>query len=203
MVEVAGIFDIDAVVFGELFKERGEGALADGSAADGVFRTVEDGFGGCGVLYVFGLFLGLVFFGNFFDSSFGGLRTPPMTRYSRVMNGAPGFGGRFECGFGLPCFEIGGGDLEAVEEEAGAAEVDLVGGDADEDLGERALNIIAIGGRGHVEGVSAGFAVARVFDGFSGLVVVIAEIFSAEGGAAALDSVGEDVAAAFAIVCSV
>jgi hypothetical protein len=76
-------------------------------------------------------------------------------------------------------FQVSGGDLEAVEEEAGAAEVDFVGGDADEDLAERSLDVGAVGGGGHVEGVAAGLTLVGVGYGFATLMVVVAEGFSA------------------------
>jgi hypothetical protein len=153
---------------------------------------------------------GLVLFADFF-------RTPPVTgnipgrfvepTHRFAMNGEPRFRDRaprlfggFRSRYGLTGFEVGGGDLEAVEEQAGAAEVDLVGGNAEEDFAQAALDVVAVGGRGHVEGVAPGLAVVRVFDRLSGFVVVVAEGLAAQGGAAALDSVAEDVAAAFAVV---
>ena len=52
--------------------------------------------------------------------------------------------------------EVDGGDLEAVEQEAGAAGVDLVGGDAAEDLADGELDGGAVFGEGEVEGGAAG-----------------------------------------------
>ena len=40
--------------------------------------------------------------------------------------------------------EVGGGDLEAVEEDAGALEVHLIGSDADEDVGDGFLDPRAV-----------------------------------------------------------
>ncbi len=101
-------------------------------------------------------------------------------------------------GFGFRGFgEVEAGDLEAVEEEAGAAGVDVVGGDAAENFADGKLNtgtIVGIGQR-KVEGGAAAAALLRAGDGFSGGVVVVAEVFSAEAGAAAAVAVGEDVAA--------
>ncbi len=94
-------------------------------------------------------------------------------------------------GFG----EVERGDLEAVEEEAGAAGVDGVGGDAAEDLADGDLDGSAVLGKGEVEGGLAGAAVARVADGLAGVVVEVAELFPAEGGAAAAAAFGVDVAA--------
>jgi hypothetical protein len=98
---------------------------------------------------------------------------------------------------GLRLGEVEAGDLEAVEEEAGAAGIDVVGGDALEDLTDDKLDagpIVEIGER-DLEGGAAGSTGARVGGGFAGGVVVEAEVFSAEAGAAAAVAVGEDVAA--------
>ena len=114
---------------------------------------------------------------------------------------AGGLGVRFFGFFG----EDGAGDLEAVEEEAGAAGVDGVGGDALEDLADGLEDggaIIGIGQR-EVEGGAAAAALLRVGDGFSGGVVVVAEVFVAEAGAGAAVAVGEDVAALVVIGCGV
>jgi hypothetical protein len=104
-------------------------------------------------------------------------------------------------GFGF-CTVVGGGfgeveagDLEAVEEQAGAAGIDVVGGDAAEDFADGLLDGGAVFGQGKVEGGAAASALLRVGDGFSGGVVVVAEVFSAEAGAAAAVAVGEDVSA--------
>jgi hypothetical protein len=55
-------------------------------------------------------------------------------------------------GFG----DVQGGDLEAVEEQAGAAGVERVGGDAGEDLADRGLDGGAVFDQGQVEGGVAG-----------------------------------------------
>jgi hypothetical protein len=81
------------------------------------------------------------------------------------------------CGFGV-AWEVGAGDLEAVEEETGALGVDLVVGDAEEDLADGELDGGAVFGHGEVEGVAV-FAGARVLDRAAGGVVVVAEVFSA------------------------
>jgi hypothetical protein len=62
-------------------------------------------------------------------------------------------------GFGV-ARQVGAGDLEAVEEEAGAAGVDLVAHDAAEDLADGELDGGAVFGHGEVEGVAV-FAGAR------------------------------------------
>ena len=107
-------------------------------------------------------------------------------------------------GFGFRGFEeVEAGDLEAVEEEAGAAGVDVVGGDAAENFADGKLNagtIVGIGKR-KVEGGAAAAALLRAGDGFSGGVVVVAEVFSAQAGAAAAVAVGEDVAALVLFGC--
>jgi hypothetical protein len=102
-----------------------------------------------------------------------------------------GFGHRLGRGFG----QIEAGDLEAVEKEAGAAGVNVVGGDALEDLADGELDGRSIFGEGDLEGGAAAPAGARVGGGLAGGVVVEAELFSAEAGAAAAVAVGDDVAA--------
>jgi ABC-type sugar transport system substrate-binding protein len=57
--------------------------------------------------------------------------------------------------------QVGGGDLEAVEEEAGAARVDVVGGDADEELAEGLLDGVVVGGGEEGECAAAGEALVR------------------------------------------
>ncbi len=94
-------------------------------------------------------------------------------------------------GFG----EVLEGDLEAVEEEAGAAGVELVAGDAGEDFADRELDGGAVFGHGEGEGSLAGAAAAEVLDGFARGVVEVAEGLAAEAGRAAAAAFGEDVAA--------
>ena len=104
--------------------------------------------------------------------------------------------------FGL--FGEGGvGDLQAVEEEAGAAGVDVVGGDALQDFADGLEDGGAVFGQGDVEGGAAAAALLRVGDGFSGGVVVVAEVFASEAGAGAAAAVGEDVAALVVLGCGV
>jgi hypothetical protein len=92
-------------------------------------------------------------------------------------------------------WESGAGDLQAVEEQAGAARVDVVGGDALEDLADGLEDGGPVFGQGDVEGGAAAAALLRVGDGFSGGVVVVAEVFVTKAGAGAAVAVGEDVAA--------
>ena len=70
-----------------------------------------------------------------------------------------------------------------------------IGGDAAEDLADGVLDSGAVFGKRKVKGGAAASALLRVGDGFSGGVVVVAEVFSAQAGAAAAVAVGEDVAA--------
>jgi hypothetical protein len=80
--------------------------------------------------------------------------------------------------------EVGGGDLEAVEEAAGSLEVHLVGGDADEDVGDGALDGVA--GFGAVEGEGVvGEDVGHVGDD-----VVETGVLVVHGVGAAADAVG-------------
>jgi hypothetical protein len=89
--------------------------------------------------------------------------------------------------------EVVAGYLEAVEEETGSLGVDLIVGDAEEDLADGELDGGAVFGHGEVEGVAV-FAGARVRDRAAGGVVV-AKVFLAQAWAAAAVAVGEDVAA--------
>lgn len=116
------------------------------------------------------------------------------------------FDGVFRFGRGLARGEVDAGDLEAVEEEAGAAGVKLVGCEAEKNLADGGLDGGTVLGSGEVEGGAAVFSVLAIAaglagvefgfgDGFAGGVVVIAEGLVAEGWAAAAVAVGEDVAA--------
>jgi hypothetical protein len=91
--------------------------------------------------------------------------------------------------------QVDAGDLEAVEEEAGAFGVDFVGGDAAQDFADGGLDGGAVLGEREVELGLAGAAAARVFDRAAGGVVVVTKFFVAETCASATVSVGEDVAA--------
>jgi hypothetical protein len=104
-----------------------------------------------------------------------------------------GFGPGVAVGRGFG--EIEAGDLEAVEEEAGAAGVDVIGGDAAEDFSDGMLDGGTVFGERKVEGGAAASTLLGIGDGFSGGVVVVAEVFSAQAGAAAAVAVGKDVAA--------
>jgi len=91
--------------------------------------------------------------------------------------------------------EIEGSDLEAVEEEAGASWVDVVGGDALENLADGRLDGRTVFWQWEVEVGATVSALARVGDRLSCGVVVVAELFLAEAWARAAASVDEDVAA--------
>ena len=101
--------------------------------------------------------------------------------------------GVLACGWGFG--EVGAGDLEAVEEESGAAGVDVVGGDAAEDLADGGLDGGAVFGMGEVEGGASAAALAWIGDRAAGGVVEVAELLVAEAGALAAAAFGEDVAA--------
>ena len=102
-----------------------------------------------------------------------------------LFDGCGGFGG----GLG----EVEGGDLQAVEEQAGALGVEAAVGDALQDEADGGLDGAAVFGEREVEG---GEGVAR-FDRFGGAggVVVVAEDFGAERRASAAAAVVVDVAA--------
>ena len=111
-----------------------------------------------------------------------------------LFDGLWGFFAGIACRLGGLAGEVGAGYLEAVEEEAGSLGVDLVVGDAEEDLADGELDGGAVFGHGEVEGVAV-LAGARILYGAAGGVVVVAEIFLAQAWAAAAVAVGEDVAA--------
>ena len=87
-------------------------------------------------------------------------------------------------------------ELEVVEEFAGAAEIEVVGGDAAEDLRGGGEGGGAVLDEGELEGLG-GVEVAEPagFFGVPGGVVEVAELLIAEGGRTALAAGGVDVAA--------
>jgi len=121
------------------------------------------------------------------------------------------FGGRSECAevcvlddvfdgrdgllSGLRFGQVEAGDLEAVEQETGAAGIDVIGGDALEDFADGELNGATVFRNGQVKGAAALLAGDRVGNRFAGPVVVIAKVFVAERWTGAAVPVGEDVAA--------
>jgi hypothetical protein len=102
---------------------------------------------------------------------------------------------------GLRFGKVEAGDLQAIEEEAGAAGVDVVGGDAAEDFADRGLDGGSVFRQGQVEGGAAAAALARFVDWLARGVVVVAELFLAETWTGAAASVGEDVAALVLFRC--
>lgn len=105
---------------------------------------------------------------------------------------APGCGGAIGCGC---AGQIDAGDLETVEEEAGAFGVDFIAGDAAEDFADGGLSGRAVLGEREAKLGLAGATATRVFDRAAGGVMVVTKFFVAEACAAAAASVGEDVAA--------
>jgi hypothetical protein len=108
---------------------------------------------------------------------------------------------RGRAGFGsgvlvLVVVEVGVRDLEGVEKQAGAAKVDVVGGDADYEGAEGLLDVAAGVGVWKREGGLAGSAVTKVFYGATGLVMVVAEALAAHSRASAAAVFRADVAAA-------
>jgi hypothetical protein len=86
------------------------------------------------------------------------------------------------------------GDLEAVEKQAGAVDIELVGGETVDDLVEGVLECVGGGGEGDVE-ATAGAAGVGVLHWLAVGVVVVAVVLAAQGGGAAAVGVGEDVLA--------
>lgn len=98
------------------------------------------------------------------------------------------------------CVGVGFGEvvacgLEGVEEESGTFGVEGVLGELLDDFADGVLDGAAVFGAWEGEGGSASFALGGVGDGCSGGVVVEAEGFVGEAGAAAAVSVGEQVTA--------
>ncbi len=103
-------------------------------------------------------------------------------------------------GFGLLAGQVHAGDLQAVEEQAGAARVDVVGGDALQDLAEGELESGAVVWPGEVEGAETGLASGGVLYRLAVGVVEVAELLVAEARAAAAAACSKDVAALLAVV---
>jgi hypothetical protein len=100
-------------------------------------------------------------------------------------------------GFGLGVAEVGGGDLQAVEDDAASLVLDVSTGEAGQDFEEGELDGGAVVDARHGEDVGmAGDAGGSSFA--AGAAVVVAEALAAEGGRAAAVSFGEDVAAEIA-----
>jgi len=97
--------------------------------------------------------------------------------------------------------QVSAGDLEAVKEQARAARVEVICGDGMEDETDGGLNGDAILRGWQSEDTTAGFTLTQVGGGFTGGVMVVAEVFIAQARAAAAVAVGEDVAALVAFGC--
>lgn len=107
--------------------------------------------------------------------------------------------------FGIGFRQVEAGDLETVEEEAGAAGIDVVGGDLLEHLADGEQDGAAVFNHRQGEGGSAGAPGSGILEGAAGGVVEVAKIFvalrvflgsgAAEGGVFAAMAIGEDVAA--------
>ena len=96
-------------------------------------------------------------------------------------------------------WQVEAGDLEAIEQETGAARVELVLGELLQDHADAVLDGAAVFHERERQGGGAATAAADVFGWAAGGVVVVAEVFVAvrfaQAGRAAAASVGEDVAA--------
>ena len=93
--------------------------------------------------------------------------------------------------------EIRACDLQAVEQQTGAAGVDFVGGDAAQDLADGVLDGATVFGIGECEGraLRPGGWGFPLWDGTAGGVVKITEFFAAQARAGATAPGGENVAA--------
>jgi hypothetical protein len=109
-----------------------------------------------------------------------------------------------ERGFGrglLDSGQVAAGNLKAVEEQAGALGVDTACGNALQDFGDGGLDGVTVLGQRDDEGGHAEVTLNALFNGAAGGVVVIAELFATQAGAAAAAAVGKDVAALITFVC--
>jgi len=104
--------------------------------------------------------------------------------------------------FGLELLDLGlrprqveAGDLQAIEQQPGAARIQIVGGDALQHLAERELQGGAVLGHAALEGAQAGLARGGVFHRAARSVVEVAEIFVAQADRAAAAAPGKDVTA--------
>jgi len=163
-----------------LFEEAGEGCVAEVFAGRGDLLDGRDGAEG-GVE----------------EDFFEGFGLIGVAAGAGLGAGAGAAGACSGAGF---AGKVGGGDLQAVEEEAGAALVEVAGGDAAEDFKEGELDGGAVFEGGEDEGVG-GIAGGFGAGGAAASVVVEAEGLSAQGGAAAAVAGGVDVAAAEAFGC--
>ncbi len=93
--------------------------------------------------------------------------------------------------------QVEAGDLQAVEQQAGAARVQVVGGDALQHLPDGVLDGAAVLRVGQLEGALQALSALQFpnRDGAANIVVVVAERLIAQAWAAAADAVDLDVAA--------
>jgi len=98
-------------------------------------------------------------------------------------------------GLGLRPRQVEAGDLQAIEQQPGAARIQIVGGDALQHLAERELQGGAVLGHAALEGAQAGLARGGVFHRAARSVVEVAEIFVAQADRAAAAAPGKDVTA--------
>ncbi len=131
---------------------------------------------------VFGLACGLGWGGLFVDGEVAGEGVGGVVFGARFWGGVGSWGG----GRGWVVAEVGGGYLQAVEEDAGSFGVHLVGGEALDDVGDGLLDGGAVLGAGDGEGV-VGDDVGHVFGD-----VVVAGVLVAHGVGAAADAFGVD-----------
>jgi hypothetical protein len=168
-------------------------------------RGLEVDGGGIGVVRSFGLG---VFGVQFFEEELGGtlgLVGTGLDEFSgwgeEAVHGVMGDLGDDLSGWlgGMRFGQVEARDLEAVEEKAGAARVDFVGGDAAQDFADGVLDGGAVLWGGEGEAGLAALAGGGVLNGAAGVVVEVAETVgsfgAADGWAAAAAAVGEDVAA--------
>ena len=113
--------------------------------------------------------------------------------------------GGFGLAGGLDARQVEAGDLETVKEQAGAAGIESVGGDAAEDLADGVLDGAAVLGEREVEGAltSAASLQLGVRDWFAGGVMVETKIFMLQAWTAAAVPIGKNMAALEAFRCSV
>jgi hypothetical protein len=95
-------------------------------------------------------------------------------------------------------WDVAAGYLKAVEQKAGAAGINLVGGDEAQNFTERELESGTVRGVGEAKFIAFLFAQARVLDGRAVGSVVVAEVLAAQRPGAATPPVGVDMAAAVA-----
>jgi hypothetical protein len=91
--------------------------------------------------------------------------------------------------------DVAAGYLKAVEQKAGAAGIDLVGGDAAQDFTQRELEVSAVCGVGKDEFIAFLSAQTRVLNRRPVGGMVVAEVLAAQRPGAATPPIGVDMAA--------